>query len=259
MMDLIEWRAILVLALIFVPLERLLPIRREQRIFRRHWVNDTVYLLFNGILIKLGFLLLIGAAMVGIEKIMPASVGGFVSAQPLWLQVIAALIIADVGFYAAHRMFHHVPALWRFHVIHHSIEELDWLAAHRVHPIDQIVTGTLSYLPLLALGFSIEAIALHGLIYMWQSHLIHSNVKVDFGPLTWIFASPRFHHWHHADHEDAYDRNFSGQLIFMDALFGTLRIPPTMPEKLGVDAPVPVLYHAQLLHPFRREQATASA
>ena len=254
MSDLIDWRAILVIALIFVPLERLLPIRREQPVFRRHWVNDTVFLLLNGIVIKLGFVLLIGAVMFGLERAVPSGIGAFVGRQALWLQVIGTLIVGEIGFYFAHRMFHRVPALWRFHVIHHSIEELDWLAAHRVHPIDQIITASASYIPLFALGFSTEALVIHGLIYLWQSHLVHANVRLGFGPLKWVFATPLFHHWHHADHAEAHDRNFSGQLIFMDWLFGTLRMPPTMPDKLGIGEPVPQQYPAQLLYPFHRDR-----
>jgi sterol desaturase/sphingolipid hydroxylase (fatty acid hydroxylase superfamily) len=158
--------------------------------------------------------------------------------------------IADVGFYLAYRAFHAVPFLWKFHAIHHSIKELDWLAAHRVHPLDQILTSALSYLPLFALGFSAPAIIIQVITYQWQSHLIHSNTRLGFGPLRWIFASPQFHHWHHANERAAYDTNFSAQLTLMDALAGTLRMPKSMPTKYGVDDPVPDLYHQQLVYPL---------
>ncbi|WP_246672129.1 MULTISPECIES: sterol desaturase family protein [unclassified Mesorhizobium] len=91
--------------------------------------------------------------MLMVPRVVPEALSATVQSQPLWLQAIEALIIADIGFYLAHRAFHAVPFLWRFHAIHHSIEEMDWLAAHRVHPVDQILTKSASFLPLFALGF----------------------------------------------------------------------------------------------------------
>jgi len=44
----IDWLSgLLLTALIFVPLERVLALRKNQRIFRRGWLNDVVYLLLN--------------------------------------------------------------------------------------------------------------------------------------------------------------------------------------------------------------------
>ncbi|MET2825853.1 sterol desaturase family protein [Mesorhizobium shangrilense] len=250
MSNLIDFKAILVIALIFLPLERLLPLHAEQSPTRRHWLNDVVYLVFNGILIKTGLLVVIGVAMLAAHRLVPDSLTAAIQSQPVWLQAIEVLLIADTGFYLAHRTFHAVPFLWRFHSIHHSIEEMDWLAAHRVHPVDQILTKSASFLPVFALGFSSSAILIFTLVYQWQSLLIHSNTRIRFGPLKWLLASPQFHHWHHANQREAYDKNFAGQLPFLDMLGGTLFMPDRMPEKYGVDDPVPHLYHQQLAYPF---------
>ncbi|TIW75916.1 MAG: hypothetical protein E5V52_19430, partial [Mesorhizobium sp.] len=61
--DLIDFKAVLIIALIFIPLEQLLPLNGEQSATRRHWLNDVFYLLFNGIVIKAGIVLVVGAAM----------------------------------------------------------------------------------------------------------------------------------------------------------------------------------------------------
>ncbi|TPL49684.1 sterol desaturase family protein [Mesorhizobium sp. B2-4-6] len=259
MFDLIDFKAVLVIALIFIPLEQLLPLHAEQSATRRHWLNDVVYLLFNGIVIKLGMLLVVGAAMLVVQRFVPEALAAAVQSQPLWLQTIEALLIADIGFYLAHRAFHAVPFLWRFHAIHHSIEEMDWLAAHRVHPVDQILTKSASFLPLFALGFSGEAVLIYVLIYHWQSVFIHSNTRIKFGPLKWLIASPQFHHWHHANERQAYDSNFAGQLPFLDLIGGTLFMPQRMPEKYGVDEPVPQFYHQQLVYPFVAAAEPAAA
>ncbi len=248
--DLIDLQALLVVALIFIPLERLIPHNHGQKTLRQHWLNDVFYLFFNGIPIKFGLFALVGTIMVGTSLIVPPGVGEAVRAQPVWLQAIEVIILADIGFYLAHRAFHAVPFLWRFHAVHHSIEEMDWLAAHRVHPVDQILTKSASYLPIFVLDFSPAAIAVYFVIYQWQSLLIHSNTRIGFGPLKWIFASPKFHHWHHSNERQAYDKNFAAQLPFLDAIGGTLYMPDRMPMKYGTDDPVPTTYHEQLAYPF---------
>lgn len=250
MSDLVDLKAVLVIALIFIPLERLLPLHAEQSSTRRHWLNDVVYLLFNGIITKIGLLLVIGTAMLVLDQFVPAGLTQAVQSQPVWLQAVEVLVLADTGFYLAHRAFHAIPFLWRFHSIHHSIEEMDWLAAHRVHPVDQILTKSASFLPIFALGFSTTAILIFTLIYQWQSLFIHSNTRIRVGPLKWLLASPQFHHWHHANEREAWDKNFAGQLPLLDMLGGTLFMPDRMPQKYGTDDPVPPLYHQQLAYPF---------
>jgi sterol desaturase/sphingolipid hydroxylase (fatty acid hydroxylase superfamily) len=137
--------------------------------------------------------------------------------------------------------------------VHHSIEEMDWLASYRIHPIDQILTKTASFVPIFLLGFSVEPILIFAVIYQWQVLLIHSNVRIGFGILNWIIASPQFHHWHHANCPEAIDKNFAAQLSIWDLVFGTLHLPRgRVPERYGTDEPVPRSYVAQLIYPFVR-------
>ena len=249
---------ILLAVLVFVPLERLLALRREQRIFRNLWQLDTIYLLLNATIISFGINVLIFAALMLTPHLVPESFRSWVGSQPVWIQLPVMIVLTDLGFYAVHRMFHKIPWLWKFHAVHHSIEEMDWLAAHRVHPVDQILTKGVSLLPVFALGFSAWPIAAYAFLYHWQSLLIHSNVRIGFGPLGRIFATPRFHHWHHANHREAFDKNFAGQLSFLDALFGTMHMPPAeMPRRYGTNEPVPQNYGAQLAFPFQHMAAEA--
>ena len=247
---------ILLVILVFVPLERLFALRREQKIFRNLWQLDTIYLLLNAAIVGFGFNLLLFGALMVTTVMVPESLRNWVGTWPFWLQLPVLLVLADLGFYGMHRMFHKIPWLWKFHAVHHSIEELDWLAGHRVHPLDQILTRGVSLLPAAALGFSAGPVAAFALIYHWQSLFIHSNTRIGLGPLAGIFASPHFHHWHHANHPEAFDKNFAGQLSLLDRLFGTLHMPPgKMPLRYGTDMPVPHNYGAQLAFPFQPDAA----
>jgi sterol desaturase/sphingolipid hydroxylase (fatty acid hydroxylase superfamily) len=252
LVELFNIKGVLIAALIFIPLERVFAMHAGQKVFRRGWGNDLIYMLFNGVVIKLGLAVLLFGVMILSGWLVPRELQASVAAQPLWLQSLQVIVVADLGFYAVHRLFHAIPWLWAFHQIHHSIEELDWLAAARVHPVDQILTKAGSLIPVFALGFSEGAIVVFAVLYQWQSALIHANVRVNVGPLRWLLASPEFHHWHHSNDRTVRDKNFAGQLPLWDAIFGTLHLPRgQVPGSYGIDEPLPATYAAQLLHPFR--------
>jgi sterol desaturase/sphingolipid hydroxylase (fatty acid hydroxylase superfamily)/protein-S-isoprenylcysteine O-methyltransferase Ste14 len=247
-----DYTAIFILACIFIPLERLLPLHPEQRTLRRDWLNDLVYVLLNGFVVRAGFTVVTGALMFGISYLVGPNPIHWTGALPIWAQVLLAIIIADIGYYAAHRICHSVPALWKFHAVHHSIEEMDWLATHRVHPVDQIFSSTLSLLPVWCMGFSLEALVIHQAIYQVHALLLHSNLRIKFGPLKWLIASPEYHHWHHANERDAFDRNFAAQLSIIDVIANTMFMPvKRAPKSYGVDENIPRSYPMQLFHPFR--------
>lgn len=246
-----DYTATLILACIFIPLERLLPLHPEQRTLRQDWLNDVFYVLVNGFVIRSGFVVVSAVMMVLFNRLVGEDPTPWAASLPVWLQAIGAIIVADIGYYIAHRTSHAVPFLWKFHAVHHSIEEMDWLATYRVHPVDQIFTNTLSILPLYFVGFSLEAVAIYVGIYRVHAVLVHSNVKMNFGPLKWLIASPEYHHWHHANEPEAYDRNFAAQLSLIDVIAGTLFMPRRQPKAYGINEPMPRLYPLQLLHPFR--------
>lgn len=256
MWDILGLQMLVLAALVFVPLERLFS-THPQKLFRQRWTLDLTHALVSGLAIKLGLALILFLVVVSAESFMPAVVGETVSAWPLWVQIPLALLLSDLGFYWVHRLFHAVPFLWRFHSVHHSIQQLDWLAGSRVHPLDQTLTKGASILPVFALGFSETTIVAYGLIYFWQSLLLHSNVNLHLPFLSRIIALPRFHHWHHADHEESFDTNFAGQLAILDWVFGTWYAPADqgLPSQYGTQDPVPSGYLDQLLYPFGLSRA----
>ncbi|WP_164156116.1 sterol desaturase family protein [Sandarakinorhabdus rubra] len=240
----------MVLLLVLLPLERLIPLRHDQPVLRRRFLDDLVYFIVNPLPIMIIMAGAVSLLPAPLKALLPAAVPHAIGGLPLWLQVPLALVVAEFGFYAVHRLCHTVPFLWRIHAVHHSIADLDWLAAHRAHPLDVASTNLASLLPLLVLGFSVEAIAIWGASYFVQAHLIHSNVRLRLGPLEHVFASPHYHHWHHA--RDARPANFGAQLVFLDQLFGTLLRPGHAPACYGIPDPVPAFYPVALVSPFTR-------
>lgn len=250
-MDLLK--SVLLVALIFVPLEQILARHPRQRVFRRGLANDIFYLLLNGQITSFGIgILFVGMTMTA-AWLVPISVRAATAAQPHWQQIIEIAVIVDIGVYFVHRTLHEVPCLWRIHAIHHSSEELDWLSAARNHPLEQIATKGISLLPVFMLGFSDVAIAGYMVLYVLQTFFNHANVRISFGPLRWLWASPEFHRWHHSTDQAARGKNLCNFLPLLDLLFGTFYMPrdcaPTQ-YGLGPDQAIPATYAAQLLHPF---------
>jgi sterol desaturase/sphingolipid hydroxylase (fatty acid hydroxylase superfamily) len=180
------------------------------------------------------------------------------AAQPGWLQFLELVLMADFLAYWFHRWLHRNPYLWRLHQVHHSSEQIDWLANVRLHPLDKFMGDCFQFVPIFWVGFSDGPLLAYTIALGFQGFLNHSNVRLSYGPLRWIIANPHFHHWHHCNHPCAYNRNFSPHLVIFDLLFGTALIPPeqSIPEVYGVPEIVPSGFWDQMIHPFRAHGGT---
>ena len=239
-----------ILAVIFVPLERLFALH-PRRVLRQGWRTDVVHFLVNGSVLRIG--MLVSVVVIGglLRVFVPAPLRTAVATSPSWVQIAAGLAIATIGGYAGHRAAHEVPLLWRFHRVHHSIREMDWLAATHLHPVDETFTRSVAVLPLYALGFGRVSLGAFVIVITLQAIFIHANVRMNFGPLRWVIGTPQFHHWHHAREPQAYNSNYAGEFPLLDALFGTLYFPANRwPAQYGVDATEPAGYLRQLAWPL---------
>jgi sterol desaturase/sphingolipid hydroxylase (fatty acid hydroxylase superfamily) len=223
------------LAVVFIPMEKVFPAREGQPIFRAEWILDLCYflgqyLLWSGLV--LSCLLYFNEAL---QHVVPQAFQQWIQKQPVWLQAVEVIVLSDFIIYWGHRLQHKVDFLWRFHKVHHSAKSLDWLAAHREHPIDSIYTIGLINLPAFVLGFNLDAIV------MFIAFL-------ELGPLKKLIGSPDLHHWHHDLERDR--GNYANISPLMDVLFGTYVCPNTEPEKLGIKEEFSQNYVGQLLQPF---------
>jgi lathosterol oxidase len=246
---------LLVFAVVFVPLERMFPLRPSQRVLRAGWSTDVVYFFVNHVGVQLLTFVSLWPATALASLPALEGVAGAVYSQPAWLQVIELMVAADLAQYGVHRAFHRVPALWRFHAIHHSIREMDWLAGSRLHLVDVVVTRALVVLPAFALGFSEPALYVWLVIIALQGVLNHVNLRFRLRWIEHLVVTPRFHYWHHAVYP--VDRNFAVHFPWIDRLFGSHHLPvEAWPEQLGIHGhPVPPGPVEQFVWPFRRTRA----
>ncbi len=248
---------LLFLVIVFRPLELAFPAKPGQRFFRPDFFTDLCFLLGQYLLWSGAVFWLLTHFATWLDEYMPTGLRVSVAAQPWWLQAVEVVLLSDIIVYWGHRLQHRVGFLWRFHATHHSSEHLDWLAAHREHPMDTIYTVGLINLPAFLLGFPLETLV--GLIAfrgLWAIY-IHSNVRIPTGPLRWLFGAPELHHWHHDRNREA--GNYANISPLMDLLFGTYVCPDHEPEQVGLMEPIRTNYLGHMIRPFIPKRKTESS
>jgi len=228
---------------------------------KREIVTDVLYWFLIPLMarfVRIG-LLVMGAALIfdihGADALISFYMHGHgpLSELPLWGQIIVFLIASDFLLYWIHRGFHR-PAMWKYHAVHHSSEELEWISAARFHPVN-IFLGTVAVdVTLLLAGISPEVMIVVGPFTIAYSAFVHANVNWTLGPLKYVLASPVFHRWHHTAADQGGDMNFASTFPIIDWMFGTFYMPEgKMPEAYGIgEKEFPQGFGGQMLYPFRR-------
>jgi len=238
--------------LIFVFIEKLFALRRDQPVFRAEWQTDFHHFIVNHMVV--GFILL--ATNLLVHKLFGWAandgIRGWVAGLNFWAALLLIVLVADMVQYWTHRGYHEVPVLWRLHAVHHSVKSMDWLAGSRQHILELLITRTLVLAPIYVLGFSKEVIDAYIVVVGFQAVFNHANVSVRLGPLRYIIVTPNFHHWHHSQDDEAIDKNYAAHFAFIDYLFGTaVKSDRPWPDQYGVVGDyVPNGFWKQLKFPF---------
>jgi sterol desaturase/sphingolipid hydroxylase (fatty acid hydroxylase superfamily) len=249
-----------VLFVLFQALQLLRPADKRLPLLRRGFWTDLVYWGFTPLVTRAITRACVVVAIVPVALLIYGKVdkelllNGFgpASRLPMWQQAVLILALGDFIGYWMHRAFHR-GRLWRFHAVHHSSIDLDWLSSVRLHPVNDALMRIAGTLPVLVLGFAPVAVVGIAPVLTLMAILVHANLDWDWGPLRGVLVSPRFHRWHHTDEANARDKNFAGLLPLWDILFGTYHMPrDRVPQSFGTATPVPAGLIGQMIFPFRR-------
>jgi len=244
----------LLMAVIYVPLERLWPQYPMQGTFRKEWTLDVVYFMSTHFPIQiLSFLVLLPATLA--TKYLGVPVLQHLIARVPWiLQFFLAVVVADVAEYFIHLAFHKVPFLWRFHAVHHSSKALDWIAGSRSHFVDDTLVRGFVLVPLM-LGFSQTIILVYLIFVTLHATWVHCNFAPNAKWLEQFLVMPRYHHWHHTSQKEGIDKNFAIHFPWIDRLFGTYYYPQAWPEHYGLDGEtISSTFLGQTIEPFMRRK-----
>ena len=236
---------------IFTTLEVFLPKYKNQGILRPEWDVDLFYFCFNHLAIS-AIIIFANYHTSHFEWLLSTDLQAFVSAIPIWIQVVLIILAADFVLYWEHRAYHEITAIWPIHAVHHSVEQLDWLAGSRGHVIQVFLERATVMIPLYVFGFSPDALNVYVAFAALHAVLIHCNTSLPFGPLKYVFVTPQYHHWHHASDASAIDTNYCAHTVIFDRLFGTYHMPAKhWPFEYGTTKPLPKTVWGQLLYPLK--------
>jgi len=244
---------LLLMVILFVPIELVFPKRGEQSKFHEEWRTDLVYFIISHLFIQFFGVITKKPAEAFFGWIELGPVREWIIGLPFLAELLLILIVTDLFQYWTHRIFHMHQYLWRFHAVHHSTQNMDWLAGSRTHFIDIFITRSMSYIPLYILGFSMLTFNVYIIFIAIHAVLIHANTRVNFGFLKYLITTPQYHHWHHCEDPKHYGKNFAVVFPFIDMIFGTYYLPGKVwPEKTGLtEASFPKGFIRQTLYPFK--------
>lgn len=253
---------LIAISLLVWGLELAFPWRKEQKAIRKDFWLDGFYMFFNFFV----FSIAIAGSYSVLEYLFGAA--GFtmdslalwdMSAWPLGVQLLVFFVLLDFVQWLTHVALHRFEFLWRFHQVHHSVEEMGFAAHMRYHWMENIFYKPLKTIGVMLIGGAEPplAFAVH-FITLAIGHVNHANVRVTWGPLKYVFNNPVMHLWHHVydlPEGRTHGINFGISLSLWDYLFGTASIPSDDAHiKLGYPGVerMPDTFWKQLTHGFRK-------
>lgn len=244
-------------------LEILFPWRKEQSIFRKDFWLDAFYMFFNFFIFSI--------VIAGVYKMLELGFGEFgitakslalinTSTWPVWAELLLFFVLLDFVQWLTHIALHKFSFFWRFHQVHHSVKEMGFAAHLRYHWMENILYKPLKTFGVMLLGgFEPEQAYVVHFVAIAIGHLNHSNIKLTYGPLKYIFNNPVMHLYHHSYvlPEGKYGVNFGISLSLWDYLFKTNHIPEdsgTITLGYPGDETMPQGFLKQLAHGFRKQK-----
>jgi len=222
-----HWETFLTLAAVFL-MERLYVNSKavsQKGLLVRDMTSTFVNVFIAGVvttILVLPVLTYLMQHLLGRKYLFTASLG------PLWLQIIAILLLVSFFRYWMHRLQHRNEFLWSLHSYHHRVTDLRALNDLTSNPVDFALRNLLVYVLLgvvgfdsLAFLFAVPALSVWGIFS-------HCSGDVRGGWLNYVVATPEVHRWHHTTEVPqgyGYSVNYGVEFSFWDQLFGTYYLP----------------------------------
>jgi sterol desaturase/sphingolipid hydroxylase (fatty acid hydroxylase superfamily) len=258
------WRPwFFIFAAVLFGMQWIFPGRKDENPLSHGLVVDLCWFLLAPILALTVISLQLGALGNGLATVFGKPATDLVPILGTWKVAILAFVIADLIGWVNHWMHHKYPSLWLFHAVHHSQTEMNVFSDSRNHVIEVLIASTLTFIPAWFLGLDVAQAATLAIFSSFVSSFIHTNVRINLGPLRYIFISPQAHRIHHSLNDDHYNTNFGTVFSWWDYLFNTKHPDDLSYPRTGItDERFPLEHSArpiavgrtigsQLLYPFK--------
>lgn len=153
------------------------------------------------------------------------------------LRVCGEIVVLDLLVYWLHRGYHALPALWRFHAVHHTDAELDVSTASRFHLGEVAASGLVKLGAFTLLGISPLGLVAFECVMLLSAQIQHANIALPSRverALWWVVVPPAMHRLHHYPERGLTDSNYGTILSLWDRLFGSLRCADREP-RFGIE------------------------
>ncbi len=167
----------------------------------------------------------------GLLQVLPGS-------SSAWSKYVIAFVLLDFCDYVYHVTMHKLGWLWKFHLVHHSDQEVDVSTTVREHPGETAARVGFLILWVLLLGVGWEVLLLRQTCETIFNLTSHSKYRLPLRLdriLGWIFITPNLHHVHHHHRRPYTDRNYGDIFSIWDRLFGTYAELQTNETVFGID------------------------
>lgn len=162
----------------------------------------------------------------------------WLNASVLETIIISFLVLDFFGGWLVHFTQHKTRFLWRFHVIHHSDNNVDVTTGLRHHPFESVLRGVFFLMGVVVSGSPMYAVMIYQTLLVLSTQFTHANINLPKWldkPLCFIVVSPNMHKVHHHWQQPYTDSNYGAVLSIWDRLFGTYeRLEPSQ-IKYGLD------------------------
>ncbi len=247
-------------ALAIVVMEYFFP---EHKQWRPEWKvlkTDLIHLLVTSVFPPMLFQAVLAVVFLALAQFIAQNVGFELWPHhwPLFFQMLLAIHLGDMGYYILHRGLHEIPAIWPYHAVHHSPEELYVIASNRAHPIQIFFTFGMQMMILWTLGIKAQALLMFSVFVAVNGQLQHCNINMRCGIFNWIFATSDLHRWHHSIEIPESNSNYGNNVVLWDILLGTRFLPSKVSiehDHIGLPhgTAFPDSYWGQLMVPFNWE------
>jgi sterol desaturase/sphingolipid hydroxylase (fatty acid hydroxylase superfamily) len=150
------------------------------------------------------------------------------------------VLLFDLWMYAWHRMNHHIPFLWRFHLVHHSDTAVSASTAVRFHVGEIFLSGIARLFIIFLLGLRAEQIILYEMILLPVILFHHSNINLSAKAdqiMRILLVTPNLHRVHHSLLRDEMNTHYGSIFSFWDRIFKTICLKQNTAEmEQGVDS-----------------------
>lgn len=254
---------LIALSLFVWVLELMFPWRKNQSAFRKDFWLDGFYMFFNFFIFSIaitGFYSVIENISSGFGITMSSISVINLQKLPIWVALVVFFVINDFVQWLTHVLLHRFDFLWRFHKVHHSVEEMGFAAHLRYHWMENLFYKPLKTLVVMLIGgFEPSQAFIVHFITILIGHLNHANVRITWGPLKYVFNNSVMHLWHHVKALPKGQMpgvNFGISLSLWDYIFKTNYIADTQNGEieLGFDDmdKFPKNFWSQLIYGFKK-------